>query len=265
RFIGFTGSRDVGLRIYENIARAQPNQIWLKRFIAEMGGKNTHIIDSETDLESAVTGTINAAFGYQGQKCSACSRAIVDEKVYGKFLEMLVEKTKKLKMGPSDDPSNHVGPVISRYAFNQIMKYINIGKEEEKPALGGCGNLNIGYFIEPTIFTDVAWNARIAQEEIFGPVLAVIKAKDFDDALRIANSTQYGLTGAVFTENEEKLLKAAEEFHVGNLYLNRKCTGALVGVHPFGGFNHSGTDSKTGSPDCVGLFLQQKTIARKVR
>jgi len=265
RFVAFTGSRDVGLHIYEILAKPQEGQIWLKRFIAEMGGKNAHIIDSEADLESAVTGTIQAAFGRQGQKCSSCSRAIVDEKVYDKFLEMLVEKTRQLKVGPSEDPSSYMGPVISQDAFGKIMGYIEVGKQEGKLVLEGKCDCSKGYFIEPTIFADVAWNARIAQEEIFGPVLAVIKAKDFDDAIRIHNSTEYGLTGAVYTRNEAKLEQAIRDLHVGNLYLNRKCTGALVGVHPFGGFNHSGTDSKTGGPDYVMHFLQPKTVGRKVR
>lgn len=264
RFIAFTGSKEVGLRVYENLAKNQQRQIWLKRFIAEMGGKNAHIIDEEADLESAAAGTINAAFGYQGQKCSACSRAIVDEKVYDRFLKMLVEKTKQIKVGPSDDPSNYMGPVISQHAFNKIVNYINIGKREGKLVIGGNGDCSKGYFIEPTIFTDVSPNARIAQEEIFGPVLSVIRAKDYEHALWIANSTEYGLTGAVYTSNPAKLERAKEEFHAGNLYLNRKCTGALVGAHPFGGFNMSGTDSKTGGQEYVLLFLQAKTVAEKI-
>ncbi len=265
RFVAFTGSKEVGLRIYENLAKTQHGQIWLKRFVAEMGGKNAHIIDEEADLENAVAGTINAAFGYQGQKCSSCSRLIVPESIHNTVVEMLVEKAGKLRLGPSDNPLNHVGPVINQHAFNKIREYIDIGKKEGKLVLGGCGNSDIGYFIEPTIFADVDPDARIAQEEIFGPILAIIKAKDFDDALRIANSTEYGLTGGVYTRNEAKLEQAIRDFHVGNLYLNRKCTGALVGVHPFGGFNMSGTDSKTGGPDYVTHFLQPKTVGRKVK
>ncbi|MEK6616646.1 MAG: aldehyde dehydrogenase family protein, partial [Bacteroidota bacterium] len=235
------------------------------RLIAEMGGKNAHIIDSECDLESAVLGTMQAAFGRQGQKCSSCSRAIVDEKVYEKFVEMLVEKTRQLKVGQSEDFANNVGPVISKHAFDQIMNYICIGRSEGETVLGGFGDSSEGYFVNPTIFTDVSPDARIAKEEIFGPVLAVIKAKDFDEALKIANNTEYGLTGGVYTQNEEKLERAIQDFHVGNLYLNRRCTGALVGVHPFGGFNHSGTDSKTGGPEYVMHFLQAKAVGRKVR
>ncbi|MFA5888601.1 MAG: L-glutamate gamma-semialdehyde dehydrogenase [Candidatus Nanoarchaeia archaeon] len=265
RFVAFTGSRDVGLHIYESLAKPQEGQIWLKRLIAEMGGKNAHIIDSEADLESAVLGTMQAAFGRQGQRCSSCSRAIVDEKVYEKFVEMLVEKTKQWKVGPSEDLANNMGPVINYEAFNKIIGYMARGIDEGRLVLGGFGNPTKGYFIHPTIFADVSPDAEMANEEIFGPVLAVIKAKDFDDALRIANNTEYGLTGAVYSQNEAKLEKAVQDFHVGNLYLNRKCTGAMVGVHPFGGFNHSGTDSKTGGPDYVMLFLQAKTIGRKVR
>ncbi|MFH1065721.1 MAG: L-glutamate gamma-semialdehyde dehydrogenase [Nanoarchaeota archaeon] len=265
RYVAFTGSKEVGLHIYENIAKPQKGQIWMKRLIAEMGGKNAHIIDSECNLELAVEHTIAAFTGRQGQKCSSCSRAIVDEKVYNKFLEMLVEKTRKLKVGPSEDFANDMGPVINQSAYYKIMEAINAGRNEGNVVLGGFGDCSKGYFVQPTILTDVSPDAKIAQEETFGPVLAVIKAKDFDDALRIANSTEYGLTGAVFTENEEKLRKAIQEFHTGNLYLNRKCTGALVGVHPFGGFNHSGTDSKTGGPDYVSLFMQAKTVGRKIR
>ncbi|MBU2637795.1 MAG: L-glutamate gamma-semialdehyde dehydrogenase [Nanoarchaeota archaeon] len=265
RYVGFTGSKEVGLEIYGNIAKPQEGQIWMKRLIAEMGGKNAHIVDSETNLELAVTHTIMAFAGRQGQKCSSCSRAIVDEKVYDEFIDRLIAEAEKLKVGPAENFANHMGPVINQDAFNKVMRYIEIGRKEGTIVFGGSGDCSKGYFIKPTIIQDVAWNARIAKEEIFGPVLAVIKARDFDDALRIANSTEYGLTGAVFTENEEKLRRAAEEYHTGNLYLNRKCTGALVGVHPFGGFNHSGTDSKTGGPDYVGLFMQPKTIARKVR
>ncbi|MDD4878649.1 MAG: L-glutamate gamma-semialdehyde dehydrogenase [Candidatus Nanoarchaeia archaeon] len=265
RFIAFTGSRDVGVHIYESLAKQQEKQVWLKRFIAEMGGKNAHIIDSECYLESAVLGTMQAAFGRQGQKCSSCSRAIVDETVYDKFVDMLVEKTRQLKVGPSEDFANNLGPVINKQAFDKICQYICIGSAQGKIVAGGRGDFGKGYFIEPTIIKDVAWNSTIAQEEIFGPVLAVIKAKNFDEALKMANSTEYGLTGGVYTQNEEKLERAIRDFHVGNLYLNRKCTGALVGVHPFGGFNHSGTDSKTGGPEYVLNFLQAKTVGRKVR
>lgn len=265
RFIAFTGSSEVGLHMYESLAKNREGQKWLTRFIAEMGGKNAHIIDADCDLESAVIGTIQAAFGRQGQKCSSCSRAIVDEKVYNKFLEMLVEKTRQLRVGPSEDFATNVGPVISQHAFDRIMDYIKIGKSQGRLLAGGIGDSTEGYFIQPTIFSEVDPYTKIAQEEVFGPFLAVIRSRNFDDALRIANSTKYGLTGGVYTRDEAKLEKAIQDFHVGNLYLNRKCTGAMVGVHPFGGFNLSGTDSKTGGPEYVLNFLQAKTVGRKVR
>ncbi len=245
RYIGFTGSKEVGLRISELAGKPSPGQIWIKRTVLEMGGKE-------------------AAFGYQGQKCSACSRAIVSEKVYDTFLKKLVDRTKKIAVGPSDDPGNYMGPVISQSAMKTILDYIEVGKKEGKLLTGGKRAPGDGYFIEPTVIADVDPKARLAQEEVFGPVLAVIKAKNYDNALEIANGTQFGLTGAVYSRNPEKIKKAEETFHVGNLYLNRKCTGAMVGAHPFGGFNMSGTDSKTGGKDYLLLFLQAKSVAEKV-
>ena len=266
RFISFTGSKEVGLHINEEAAKHQKGQLWIKRVIAEMGGKDAIIVDRETsNLDEAAAAVVASAFGFQGQKCSACSRAIIDEAIYDQLVPMIVEKTKKLRI---DDPTSgdaQVGPVVSEKAFWTIKSYIERGVKEGKLVAGGEVDPSEGYFIQPTVIADVDPHATIAQEEIFGPVLAVIKAKDFDDALRIANDTQFGLTGAVFTDNEEKLERAREEFFVGNLYLNRKCTGALVGVHPFGGFNMSGTDSKAGGRDYLGLFLQAKAISRKVR
>src|SRR5216683_2587687 len=213
RYIAFTGSRDVGLRINELAARHHKGQRWLKRTILEMGGKDAVVVDETADLEAAATGIVASAFGFQGQKCSAGSRAI-------------------------------------------------IGKNEGRLVTGG-EHRGPGYFIEPTVIADVDPHARIAQEEIFGPVLAVIKAQDFDDALRIANDTEYGLTAALYSHDQQRIDRAKEEFHVGNLYLNRKCTGALVGVHPFGGFNMSGTDSKAGGRDYLLLFMQAKVSAEK--
>jgi len=264
RFIAFTGSKDVGLVISEAAGKRQPGQLWIKRAVLEMGGKDATIVDEEADLDAAAEGVAQAAFGYQGQKCSACSRAIVSEKVYGTFVEKLVERAKKVNVGPAENPANYMGPVISEGAMNGILNYIEVGKREGKLVLGGGRAAGDGYFVQPTIIADVSPNARIAQEEIFGPVLAVIKAKDFDDALGIANNTEFGLTGAVYSKNKAKLEKAEEIFHVGNLYLNRKCTGAMVGAHPFGGFNMSGTDSKTGGKDYLLHFLQAKSIAEKV-
>lgn len=265
RYVGFTGSRDVGFKIYEEMAKRQEGLKWMKELTAELGGKNAHIIDSEANLELAVPHSIMAGYGRQGQKCSSGSRMIVVKKVYKTFVDMLVAAAEKLKVGPAEDLANDMGPVINQSAFNNIMRYIDIGKSEGRLAFGGTGDCSKGYFINPTIIKDVAWDARIAQEEIFGPVLAVIKARDFEDAIRIANSTGYGLTGAVFTENEENILTAIRNFLVGNLYINRKCTGALVGVHPFGGFNLSGTDSKTGGPGYVAQFMKPMTVARRVR
>jgi 1-pyrroline-5-carboxylate dehydrogenase len=264
RFIAFTGSKDVGLLISEAAGKRQPGQLWIKRAVLEMGGKDATVVDEEADLDAAVEGVAQAAFGYQGQKCSACSRAIVSEKVYETFVQKLVERAKKVTVGPAEDPANYMGPVVSEGALKGILNYIEIGRKEGKVVLGGGRAPGDGYFVQPTIIADVNPQARIAQEEIFGPVLAVIKATDFDEALQIANNTEFGLTGAVYSKNKSKLEKAEETFHVGNLYLNRKCTGAMVGAHPFGGFNMSGTDSKTGGRDYLLHFLQAKSIAEKV-
>jgi len=236
----------------------------VKRVIAEMGGKNSIVVDSEADLEAAVEGVTASAFGYQGQKCSACSRAIVVETVYEAFLEKLQRRVAQIKVGPATRPDSSMGPVINARAKQSILEYIAIGKKEGRLIAGGGEDHGPGHFIEPTVIADVAPKARIAQEEIFGPVLAVLKAKNFEDALEIANNTEYGLTGAVYTKNRQKLDKAAEEFFVGNLYFNRKCTGALVGGHPFGGFNMSGTDSKAGGRDYLLLFTQAKVVSEKV-
>ncbi len=267
RFISFTGSREVGLGIVELAAKTQPGQIWIKRVVAEMGGKDAIVVDSEADIDAAAWGTAVAAFGFQGQKCSACSRAIVDASVYDEFLEKLVAETKKIVVGPVTEQKNWMGPVINKRAMDSILKYAEIGvKEGGRLMCGGkaAEGVGDGFFIEPTIIADVKSRDTIGQEEIFGPVCAVIKAQDFDDALRIANDTEYGLTGALYSANREKLDRARQEFHVGNLYLNRKCTGALVDVHPFGGFNMSGTDSKAGSRDYLLLFMQGKSITEKV-
>ncbi len=265
RFIAFTGSKEVGLNIGEQAAKKQPGQIWIKRTVLEMGGKDAIIVDDEADLEAAVDGVTASAFGFQGQKCSACSRAIVTEKVYTNFLAKLKERVAKIKVGAAEDPHNYMGPVINKGSMQQILEYIEVGKKEGRLIVGGGRAEGEGYFIQPTVIADVSPKARIAQEEIFGPVLAVIPAKDFDDALAIANDTEFGLTGAVYSKNPKKLEKAAEQFFVGNLYLNRKCTGAMVGAHPFGGFNMSGTDSKSGGQDYLLLFLQAKSIAEKIQ
>jgi 1-pyrroline-5-carboxylate dehydrogenase len=264
RFIAFTGSMEVGCRIYELAAKVQPGQIWLKRVIAEMGGKDAIIVDREVpDLDEAVRAVIVSAFGFQGQKCSACSRLILDEAIYDEFLRRLVPQVEAIEVGPARD-NYFMGPVINAAAEKKILEYVEIGKKEGRLVAGGRKAEGNGYFIRPTVFTDVDPKARIAQEEIFGPVLAVLKARDFDHALAIANDTIYGLTGSVFTRNREKILKAKRYFHCGNLYINRKCTGALVDVHPFGGFHMSGTDSKAGGRDYLLLFLQGKSISEKL-
>jgi 1-pyrroline-5-carboxylate dehydrogenase len=228
-----------------------------------MGGKDAIVVDEEADLDAAVEGVAVSAFGYQGQKCSACSRAIVSERLYDDFLEKLVERVKTIKVGPAEDPANYMGPVISKSAMRSILDYVEVGRREGRILAGGKTADGDGYFIEPTVIADVDRKARIFREEIFGPVLAVTKAKNFDEALAMANDTEFGLTGAVYTKNKKKIARAAKEFHVGNLYMNRKCTGALVGAHPFGGFNMSGTDSKAGGQDYLLLFLQAKAISEK--
>jgi len=261
RFISFTGSRDVGVRIYERASKLNEGQIWLKRVIAEMGGKDTIVVDKEADLELAAHSIVNSAFGFSGQKCSACSRAVIVEDVYDQVLNRVVELTKGLKVGDPSDPSTFTGPVIDQSAYNKIMKYIEIGKGEGKLMAGGEGDDSKGYFIQPTVIADLAPDAVIMQEEIFGPVVGFTKAKNFDEAIEIANNTEYGLTGAVISNNRENIEKAREDFHVGNLYFNRGCTGAIVGYQPFGGFNMSGTDSKAGGPDYLVLHMQAKTTS----
>jgi len=266
RFVSFTGSKEVGIHINEVAAKVQPGQIWLKRVVAEMGGKDSIIVDEGVDIDAAVAGVLSSAFGFQGQKCSACSRAIVVEKMYNRFVERIAAKAEALTVGDATEPANYMGPVVNQKSFDSIMAYIEKGVAEGgRCVAGGTRAAEGGHFIRPTIIADVLPKATISQEEIFGPVLAVIKAKNFADALEIANNTEFGLTGAVYSKNKKNLKKADEEFFVGNLYLNRKCTGALVGVHPFGGFNMSGTDSKAGGRDYLLLFLQAKSVAENVK
>jgi len=266
RFVSFTGSKEVGTHIYELASKVQPGQTWLKRVVAEMGGKDAIVIDEQTDLAAAAQATIASAFGYQGQKCSAASRAVVVEKVYDKYLELLKQKAEKVQVGAADQPTNYMGPVVNEGSMRKILAYIDKGiAEGGRLIVGGKRGEGEGYFVQPTIIADVGPKATIAQEEIFGPVLAVIKAKDFDHALEIANDTEFGLTGGVWTKNPKKKEKAKRIFHVGNFYINRKITGAMVGVHPFGGFNLSGTDSKAGGRDYLLLFLQAKSISEKIK
>lgn len=321
RVVSFTGSRDVGLRINERAAKTGPGQKWIKRVVAELGGKDTIVVDSDCDIELAAEAIALSAFGFAGQKCSACSRAVVHADVYDEVLARVVERARALTVDDPASPSTYMGPVIDDKAYAKIREYIEIGRGEGRLVFGGgagggsravdaeasrtisnrtldAGHLPVdneasaadadrsrsakktaefadipgetsasaiqGYFIEPTIFADVAPDARIAQEEIFGPVLAFLKASSYDEALTIANNTVYGLTGAVISRNRQRLEQARREFHVGNLYFNRKCTGALVGVHPFGGFNLSGTDSKAGGRDYLQLFLQAKLVSEKL-
>ena len=263
RFVAFTGSKEVGLHINKRAARTAPGQIGIKRVIAEMGGKNAIIVDSDANLDEAVEGVLASAFGYQGQKCSACSRVIMTTTVYGIFLDKLLHRLEQITVGPAERPENYMGPVINAQAKKSILEYIEVGKKEGRLVTGGAVPGG-GYFIRPTVIVDVPPTARIAQEEIFGPVLAAIVAENYDQALAIANNTEYGLTGAVYTRDRHKLEKAAEEFFVGNLYFNRKCTGAVVGSHPFGGFNMSGTDSKAGGHDYLLLFTQAKVVSEKL-
>jgi 1-pyrroline-5-carboxylate dehydrogenase len=261
RFISFTGSRDVGLRIFERASKLNEGQIWMKRVIAEMGGKDTIVVDSEADLELAAQSIVASAFGFSGQKCSACSRAVIVEDVYDQVLNRVIEITKEKSTGNPELQETFTGPVIDQNSFDKIMGYIEIGKGEGRLVAGGTGDNSKGFFIEPTIFADLDPKARIMQEEIFGPVVGICKANDFDHAIEIANNTEYGLTGAVITRNREKIQQAREDFHVGNLYFNRGCTGAIVGYQPFGGFNMSGTDSKAGGPDYLLQHMQGKTTS----
>lgn len=265
RFISFTGSKGVGLHINEQAAKTREGQIWIKRVVAEMGGKDAIVVADDADLDSAAEGAVAAAFGFQGQKCSACSRLIVDEKVHDELVEKVVSLTKALKIGLPAENGTNVAAVINKRSFDKTLEYIGKGTSEGGEVLtGGTGDDSMGYYIQPTVIANVAPGATIEQEEIFAPVLAIIKARDFDHALEIANDTEFGLTGAVYSTDQGRLERARREFHVGNLYLNRKCTGALVGAHPFGGFNMSGTDSKAGGREYLLQFMQGKLVSQSV-
>jgi 1-pyrroline-5-carboxylate dehydrogenase len=265
RYVAFTGSREVGLDINKSAATQGPGQIWIKRTILEMGGKDAIIVDADADLDAAVEGVAQAAFGFQGQKCSACSRAIVDERIYDIFLEKLKARVEKITVGDPAENAN-MGAVINEGSMKSILDYIEVGKKDGRVITGGgpAKNAGEGFFLQPTVIADIPARSRLEQEEVFGPLLAVIKSKNYDHALEIANDTEFGLTGAVYTGTREKIERAIRDFHVGNLYINRKCTGATVGAHPFGGFNMSGTDSKSGGPDYLYLFTQGKAIGEKV-
>ena len=264
RFISFTGSKETGLHINDLAARPRRGQRWIKRVVAEMGGKDAIVVAADSDVDAAVEGVAVSAFGFQGQKCSACSRAIVEAPVYDAFLEKLRRRVSQIVVGDPAEQTTWMGPVINERALDSISRYIEIGRKQGRLLAGGKRLAREGYFLEPTVIADVDGDAVIAQEEIFGPVLAVIKARSFDEALRIANDTEFGLTGSVYTSDEKKIEQAKNQFFVGNLYFNRKSTGAMVGAHPFGGFNMSGTDSKAGGRDYLLLYLQAKSVSRKV-
>lgn len=264
RFISFTGSKAVGLGINEKASRVAHGQKWIKRVVLEMGGKDFIVVDEDAAFDDAVNQVVASAFGFQGQKCSAASRAIVHQRIYRRFVDAVAAKTEKLPMGPTKDHKNTIGPVASERQFKTVTDYIKIGKRESKLVAGGEWHGRTGNFIRPTVFTDVKPRNRIFCEEIFGPVLAITPARDTDHAIALANATEYGLTGAYFGRDRYNVAKSKRELFCGNLYINRKCTGALVGVHPFGGFNMSGTDSKAGGRDYLGLFLQAKSISEKL-
>jgi 1-pyrroline-5-carboxylate dehydrogenase len=263
RFISFTGSRDVGTHIYALAAQVQAGQRWLKRVVAEMGGKDAIIVDDTADLAAAADGIATSAYGFQGQKCSAASRAIVLEPVYRDVLGMVAQRAEALRQGPAEDPASQIAAVIDESQFNKILSYVEVGQREGRLVVGGEPDGADGWYIQPTVVADVPEDGRLAQEEIFGPLLSFIRARDYPHALAIANGTEYGLTGGVYSRDRRRLEQARAEFQVGNLYFNRKITGAMVGAQPFGGFNMSGTDSKAGGPDYLGLFVQAKAVVER--
>lgn len=226
-----------------------------------MGGKDTVVVDEDADVELAANAIFTSAFGFSGQKCSAGSRAVVHEKLYDQVVERVKEITETKTTANPLSADVYMGPVIDQASFDKITDYIEVGKQEGRLVTGGTSDDSEGYFIHPTIFADLEPTSRLMQEEIFGPVLAFSKVSSFDEALEVANNTEYGLTGAVITNNRDHINRAKQEFHVGNLYFNRNCTGAIVGYHPFGGFKMSGTDSKAGGPDYLALHMQAKTIS----
>jgi RHH-type proline utilization regulon transcriptional repressor/proline dehydrogenase/delta 1-pyrroline-5-carboxylate dehydrogenase len=262
--IAFTGSQEVGCKIYADAAVLKPGQKHMKRVIAEMGGKNGMIIDESADLDQAVVSVVQSAFGYSGQKCSACSRVIVVESVYDTFINRFVEATKSLNIGETELPGTQVGPVIDDKSQSRIREYIEKGKAEAEVVLEMSAPEN-GYFVGPVIFSNVPADGIIAQEEIFGPVVAVIKVKNFQEALQVANNTNYALTGGLYSRTPSHIAQAQEEFEVGNLYINRTITGAIVSRQPFGGFKLSGVGSKAGGPDYLLQFLEPRTITENIQ
>jgi RHH-type proline utilization regulon transcriptional repressor/proline dehydrogenase/delta 1-pyrroline-5-carboxylate dehydrogenase len=260
--IAFTGSMEVGLRIIERAGHTTEQQPSVKKIVCEMGGKNAIILDEEFDEDAAVRDVLYAAFGYQGQKCSACSRLIVHDKVYDRFVPKLVEAAKQLKIGPAEDPQNYMGPVIDAKAQSAISQYINLAQVEGK-ILYRSATPDKGYCVPLTIAEGFTPQHRLAQEEVFGPLLVIMRAKDFEQALDWANSTRFALTGAIFSKNQEHLDRAVREFRVGNLYLNRSSVGALVKVQPFGGFKMSGVGTKAGGPDYLLHFMDPRAVTQQ--
>ncbi|WP_424952071.1 L-glutamate gamma-semialdehyde dehydrogenase [Deinococcus sp.] len=264
RMIAFTGSREIGRRIYERAAKVQPGQRWLKRVMAEMGGKDATVVCADADLEAAALGIAQAAFGYAGQKCSACSRAIVEDRVYDEVLGKVKAHAEAMQVGLPESNAG-LGPVIHEGSLERILGYVEAGKASATLVTGGSraeGDLH-GAYLSPTIFGDVHPSDPLFQEEIFGPVLTFTRARDWRAALDLANDSEYGLTGSFYSCDPQKISQARRVFHVGNLYVNRKCTGALSGTHAFGGYGMSGTGAKVGGPDYLFWFLQTKTVAQR--
>ena len=262
--IAFTGSRQVGLRIWESAGKTLPGQRELKRVVCEMGGKNAIIVDSDADLDETIVDSIYSAFGYQGQKCSALSRLIVLEENYDRVMERLLAAAASLRVGNPEEPGVTVGPVVDERAYKRILEMIEVGKKEATLAYQAKDVPNDGYFIPPTIFTDVKPNARIAREEIFGPVLSVIKVHDLDEAIEVANSTDYALTAGFFSRSPANIERVKAELEAGNVYINRSCTGAVVGRHPFGGFKMSGGGTKAGGRDYLLQFLIPRVVTENI-
>jgi len=266
--VSFTGSREVGEIILQKAAKIQPGQKSIKRCLTELGGKNGIIVDADADLDEAVAGVLYSAFGFQGQKCSACSRAIILESVYDRFLDRLVEGARSIPMGPSENPAHSMGPIVDKEAYERILTTIKKAKQDSEIVLDGAkhrvkhgSQQDPGYFVGPTIFSKVSPQSPLAQEEIFGPVLAVICVKDMDEALNVLNDTPYGLTGGIYSRSPAHIERARTEADVGNFYINRGCTGALVDRHPFGGFKLSGGGSKTGGPDYLTQFMDPRVVS----
>ncbi|PYE52939.1 L-glutamate gamma-semialdehyde dehydrogenase [Deinococcus yavapaiensis] len=265
RMVAFTGSREIGCRIYERAAKVQPGQKWLKRVIAEMGGKDPTVVAADADLDAAAQGIVAASFGYAGQKCSACSRAIVEDSVYDAVLQKVVDLAGKIQVGLPEENAP-LGPVIHEGSLQRILGFVEEGKRSAKLVLGGeraTVEGRDGAYLQPTIFADVAPDSSLFQEEIFGPVLTFTRARDWRHAIELANDSDYGLTASFYSKDPVKIAEARRLMHVGNLYVNRKCTGAMSGTHAFGGYNMSGTNAKVGGPDYLFWFVQTKTIAQK--